>query len=1069
MSKAIRQENLYGAEGWSTIYTSFKNAEFTSYDFDTLRQSMLNYMQIAYAEEFNDYTQNSEFIALLDLVAFVGQNLAFRTDLNARENILDTAEKRESVLRIARMLSYKPKRVLPAQGLLKVVSILTTENILDSTGYDLSNKSISWGSDPSELEYERFVRVMNSAFDSTNQFGTPVNRQINSTTGDLFETYNFNNSDSMISRAVSVYADGSNLAFDLLPVTFDTDGNIAQATPDHDAAFSVMYRNDGRGVGSTRTGFFVLIKQGFMTSKDIKLTGPESNLVVDLENTASVSEYDFYVQTVNSNASVLKNWTRVDTVNLNNIVVNDFGVGNKDLYEVIYSDADITSIKFGDGSFTNAPTGNIKIWYRIADNSYVRIKAGEISSIPLVFDYKNSQGQTHSLQLTLELQDNMSTGIPSESLAEIKNNAPETFYSKNRMVTGDDYNGLIPTLNNDVLLSKSENRTFAGHTRYVDLKDPTGKNRPLIEFADDGYIYKQAGINNIFVADSGIRRSVDFINQYIQSQLGDIGMLNFYYGNLNLNFDRTNTMLFPVVDQVMFNSMVEYRWNTAYYDTNSSNGFIYTVVNGQRVPQRLGYATTGFLRNIKPGSLVKFSDDNNNYQWVTILDVRGDGAGNENLNGTFSGLLTNGNGTIEINKAINSSARIVEIIPPLPRVFDETTVNAIKDKLDNKEDFSILFDNTVPSWSIVTDTADLYYEYDSSDNSTAWVINVTRNSENNGWSVLTRKLDYIFGSDALIRFYNVNFAPSFNINFKNVSTDTINVLGLDVNGKIAIKQTYTISGYYTSNDGYTDNSKVKITPLDLNNDFLPDDPSNFNSVVGDSKINLINYLEGDFSYVVPDTTTPGVVPGATKILFKWIHNVGSDQTLNPSLTNIIDCYVLTKTYNEDFISWKRSSSTPADAPLPPTSEELRNNFKNLTKYKMLTDEIIFHPASFKPLFGALADPEFQAQFKVVKSVNSKLTDNEIKTKVIQAIDGFFTPGNFDFGEIFYFTELAAYIHTALTSDLNSVVLVPVNVDSKFGTLFQIQPNRDELVTSVASVNDVIVVNELTDKNIRIGR
>jgi hypothetical protein len=1067
MSKAIRQENLYGAEGWSTIYTSFKNAEFTSYDFDTLRQSMLNYMQVAYAEEFNDYTQNSEFIALLDLVAFVGQNLAFRTDLNARENILDTAEKRESVLRIARMLSYKPKRVRPAQGLLKVVSVLTTENILDSTGKDLSNKPISWGSDPSELEYERFMRVMNSAFDSTNQFGTPVNRQINSTTGDVFETYNFNNSDSLISRAVSVYADGSNLAFDLLPVTFDTDGTIAQATPDHDAAFSVMYRNDGRGVGSTRTGFFVLIKQGFMVSKDIKLTGPESNLVIDLENTSAVSENDFYVQSVNSTASVLKNWTRVDTVNLNNIVVNDFGVGNRDLYEVIYSDADITSIKFGDGSFTNAPTGNIKIWYRIADNSYVRIKAGEIASIPLIFNYKNSQGQTHNLQLILELQDNMTTGIPSESLAEIKNNAPETFYSKNRMVTGDDYNGLIPTLNNDVLLSRSENRTFAGHTRYVDLRDPTGKNRPLIEFADDGYIYKQAGINNIFVPDSGIRRSIDFIDQYVQSQLGDIGMLNFYYGNLNLSPDQTNTTLFPIIDQAMFNDTKEYRWNSAYYDTNSSNGFIYTVVGGQQVPQRLGYAATGFLRNIKPGSLVKFVDDNNKYQWVTILDVRGDGAGNENLNGTYSGLLANGNGTVEINKAISTPLYIVKIIPPLPRIFDEVTVNAIKNKLDNKEDFSILFDNTVPSWSVVTATPDLYYEYDSADPSTAWVINVTRN--NNGWSVLTRKLDYIFGSESLIRFYNINFAPSFNINFKNVSTDTINILGLDINDKIVTKQTYTISGYYTSNDGYTDNSKVKITPLDLNNDFLPDDPNNFNSIVENSKINLINYTEGDFSYIVPDITNPGVIPGATKILFKWIHNVATNQTLNPSLTNIIDCYVLTKTYNEDFISWKKSSLNPADAPLPPTSEELRNSFTNLNKYKMLTDEVVFHPASFKPLFGLLADPEFQAQFKVVKSVNSKLTDNEIKSKVIQAIDGFFTPGNFNFGEIFYFTELASYIHTSLTSDLNSVVLVPVNVDSKFGTLFQIQPNKDELVTSVAGVNDVIVVNELTDKNIRIGR
>ena len=44
MTKAIRQENLYGAEDWTVVYTSFKNADFTAYDFDTLRQSMVDYM-----------------------------------------------------------------------------------------------------------------------------------------------------------------------------------------------------------------------------------------------------------------------------------------------------------------------------------------------------------------------------------------------------------------------------------------------------------------------------------------------------------------------------------------------------------------------------------------------------------------------------------------------------------------------------------------------------------------------------------------------------------------------------------------------------------------------------------------------------------------------------------------------------------------------------------------------------------------------------------------------------------------------------------------------------------------
>ena len=179
MPKAIRQENLYGAEDWTVVYSSFKNAEFRSYDFDTLRQAMIDYVQFNYPEEFNDYTQNSEFIALVDLVAYVGQNLAFRMDLNARENILDTAEKRESVLRIARMLSYKPKRVRPAQGMLKITSVATSEQIIDSMGVNLANQTQLWGSDPSELAYERFVKVLNAGFNRLNPYGNPVQRVAN--------------------------------------------------------------------------------------------------------------------------------------------------------------------------------------------------------------------------------------------------------------------------------------------------------------------------------------------------------------------------------------------------------------------------------------------------------------------------------------------------------------------------------------------------------------------------------------------------------------------------------------------------------------------------------------------------------------------------------------------------------------------------------------------------------------------------------------------------------------------------------------------------------------------------
>lgn len=1151
MPKAIRQENLYGAEDWSRVYSSFKNAEFTSYDFDTLRDSMVNYMQVNYPEEFNDYIQNSEFIALLDLVAYVGQNLAFRMDLNARENILDTAEKRESVLRIARMLSYKPKSVRPAEGFLKVTSVVTTDQILDSTGSNLANKTIQWGSDTSELEYERFIKILNAAFVDNNKFGTPVKRSVNTDNSSIYEIYQFNNTNFITNYPIDARVDGNSLNFDLLSVDIDSNGYITQTEPNYESAFNVMYRNDGKGVGSTKTGFFFLAKQGYINSTIEYIPTPTGNTIIDLPQTGNISEEDFFVQTVDEYGTVLKSWTRVGNLDFSNIVVNDQTGINKDLYEVVYSNNDTTSIKFGDGTFTNIPTGYIRIWYRSAENSFIKVHAGEISGVTFDITYTNAINQTQTMSMTLELQDNMITGLPAESLDEIKQNAPEAFYSKNRMVTGDDYNGFLTTLNNDVLIMKAENRTFSGHSRNVDLKDPTGKSRPLVEFADDGYLYSDEYNKTTYVADAA-SRPVDLLDEYIESNLSDISLLNFYYGKLNLD-GQINTSKFDLInlgkmqwyttltnagipgtnaiteldvtslnttdpwdnfndtggafqiDNELFTytgitsnrftgvrraqqgttaathsanarvySVYDFRWKSAYSDAVSCNGFI-AESNSNSLPQKLGFTTTKPLRSIRPGSFIKFEDNAGKSTWVSVVDIKGDGLGLEDNEYVYTGLLANGMGTVEINKVITTDQVARSIVPSFTRIFDELTRNTIIERIEDKKSFALKFDNQTPKWTVISETTtiDTASKFNTSSDSTGWLIYVERSVS--GWNITIRQLDYVFGSSELIRFYNINFASSFNPRLQNVSDDTITIVGLNKEtNKLEDIQSYRISGYYVYDDGYTDNSKVKVTPLDLDNDFLPDDPRHFLNVVGNSTLKLANYDEGNFSYLIPSPSATGdqivaIVAGKSSLPFKWNHTVSSDQTLNPSLTNIIDVYVLTKSYNDEYNIWKRKNNTKIARPLPQTTEELRSNFAGLLNYKMMTDEVIFHPVKFKPLFGTLAAAEFQAQFKVVKSLKSKLTDSEIKSKIIAAIDVFFAPGNFGFGEIFYFTELAAYLHTSLNADLSSVVIVPISTDGRFGTLFQIQPDRNEVVTSVASVNDIIVINEITDSNIRIGK
>ena len=127
MAITTRQTGLLVAEDWTKLYQTFRNADFQSYDYETLRKSMIDYLRLYYPEDFNDFIESSEFIALIDLVAFLGQSLAFRGDLNARENFMDTAQRRDSILKLAKLISYNPKRNIASSGFLKINSVSTAE------------------------------------------------------------------------------------------------------------------------------------------------------------------------------------------------------------------------------------------------------------------------------------------------------------------------------------------------------------------------------------------------------------------------------------------------------------------------------------------------------------------------------------------------------------------------------------------------------------------------------------------------------------------------------------------------------------------------------------------------------------------------------------------------------------------------------------------------------------------------------------------------------------------------------------------------------------------------------
>ena len=80
---------------------------YTSREFDSIKESLVNYAKRYYANTYQDFNEASFGALMMDMVAYVGDQLSFYTDYQANESFLDTAIELPNVQRLAKQLGYK--------------------------------------------------------------------------------------------------------------------------------------------------------------------------------------------------------------------------------------------------------------------------------------------------------------------------------------------------------------------------------------------------------------------------------------------------------------------------------------------------------------------------------------------------------------------------------------------------------------------------------------------------------------------------------------------------------------------------------------------------------------------------------------------------------------------------------------------------------------------------------------------------------------------------------------------------------------------------------------------------
>jgi hypothetical protein len=1062
------------AEGWEKVYTAFQSVNFSAFDFDTVKQSLLEYIKLTFPETFNDYIESSEFIAIVESFAYIAELLAYRVDMNAHENFISTAQRRDSILRLAKLVSYTASRPLPARGLVKITSVTTTENVVDANGVDLANQVIRWNDAGNTSWKEQFILVMNRVLEQ--QFGSvsPFDRfQVQDV---LFELYGVNL--VSLSKGVfpySVAVNGSTLPMELVPITHDKTYGIIERRPENNTNFTLLYGSDGNGDASDTTGFFCFTKQGNLQRFSADFDGITPNQVYEV-NASNVNDTDVWVNGVDPTTREIVDvppdfsfriqtgrsgeWQPVDLAHAQNIIFNTNPNRNK--YEVETRDENKIRIIFGDGEFADIPSGSFDIWVRSSEDEDIVIPQSSVVNIPVSFAYVDGFSRTQTFTFTFTLIGSLQNASAAEDLEHIRNTAPAVYYTQDRMVNGEDYN-VFMLQDPSIMKLRAINRTFAGDSKYIPWHDNSQSYENVKVFSDDGFLYyqdKTVGETTPIVDNSTL------IDGYVEPLLSTPDVVlqlvsaGVDYASIRREFtadEKTNItdMLFPPPKLV-----------DLYYN-KITNGWLAVVVRGAPTDPLLTALQVSELPNppiTNPADYVEYP----------VIWIHQESA----LETVYNVYRNARRLTVESPSTAfwnTNSANDVIDYDTLESVLDQIIVlkaNSNHDRtsiLSQNWKFNVLGQETID----VGEEAGLpdvhritVLPYDENGDGVPDNMDPTDAIDPQGLAeIFTPKIRYTGGITTGVKTLPIHYITDPAPRVVAIEDDVrdVRVYRADTGAIVAFTENPTADG-----NGIT--NKINITSTVTGTDVIVE-------------VNEYVYFvrSTDESPWVPITTTYEVLnnykldelnttrlmrrfAGKDQLNFAWFHYAPRYHLVDPSPSNIIDTYIITKGY---YIALQRWLEDPlAVAPRAPTPMDLRTSYTYLLDNKMISDTVILHPGNIKLLFGSKAIPELRGKLKIVKSANSVLTDNQIKTSVVTTVRNFFDITQWEFGETFFFTELASAIHLSLSTDISSVVLVPDTATNQFGDLFQVIAREDEMFYPDITVDNVEIVVSLTSTNMR---
>lgn len=155
--------------------TKSRDINYVSKDFDSIKTDLVTYLKKYFPNSIQDFNDSSGGMAIVDLVAYLGDVLNFQIDRTVNESFITRAVERKNIIALAEMYGYKTKSVVPSTAYISLSATFVNSISADTLFTVKSGTRLASQREPANFELmddANFADVSRRSFVSNNGFDT---------------------------------------------------------------------------------------------------------------------------------------------------------------------------------------------------------------------------------------------------------------------------------------------------------------------------------------------------------------------------------------------------------------------------------------------------------------------------------------------------------------------------------------------------------------------------------------------------------------------------------------------------------------------------------------------------------------------------------------------------------------------------------------------------------------------------------------------------------------------------------------------------------------------------------